>query len=129
MGALSEHFAWADFASKDGAHFPAEVAAAIRDELVPALEDLRAHVGKPLIISSGYRSPAHNAVVGGAIRSQHLTGRAADIRLPAGWTTDRLADAIEALIAVGVLPEGGVGRYNTFVHFDVRGTRARWDKR
>lgn len=43
------------------------------------LEPLRAAVGRPIIVSSGYRSPAVNKAVGGAANSAHLTGRAADI--------------------------------------------------
>jgi len=38
-----------------------------------------------------------------------------------------VADAIEFLINTGMLKEGGVGRYNTFTHYDIRGTRARWN--
>ena len=129
MGSISEHFSWAEFVSGDGAEFPEDVAAAITGELVPALETLRAHVDAPLRITSGYRSPEHNAKVGGAKRSQHLTGRAADIAIPAGYTVDRFADTIESLIAVGTLPEGGVGRYRSWVHYDVRKAYARWDDR
>lgn len=46
------------------------------------LEPLRQHLGTPVTISSGYRSPRLNQAVGGAPGSQHLTGEAADIRLP-----------------------------------------------
>jgi zinc D-Ala-D-Ala carboxypeptidase len=46
------------------------------------LEMIRALVQCPIIISSGYRSPAVNAAVGGAKASQHLTGQAADITAP-----------------------------------------------
>lgn len=46
------------------------------------LEPLRQHLGIPVVISSGYRSPRLNQAVGGAPGSQHLTGEAADIRLP-----------------------------------------------
>lgn len=46
------------------------------------LEPLRAFVGKPIIISSGYRCNALNVKVGGAYASQHTLGEAADIQLP-----------------------------------------------
>ena len=36
---------------------------------------------------------------------------------------------IEALIELEYIPEGGLGIYNTFVHYDIRGYKARWDKR
>lgn len=47
--------------------------------LMERLESLRRAVGYPLVIRSGYRSPTHNRNVGGATRSQHLYGKAADI--------------------------------------------------
>lgn len=43
------------------------------------LEPLRQHLGKPIIISSGYRCPKLNKLVGGSPNSQHLTGEAADL--------------------------------------------------
>lgn len=46
------------------------------------LEDVRALVGRPITISSGYRSSAVNAAVGGAANSAHLSGLAADINCP-----------------------------------------------
>lgn len=54
---------------------------------VAILQPLRDKVGKPIIINSGYRCPAVNARVGGADKSAHLYGRAADIRCtqPEGW--------------------------------------------
>jgi len=47
------------------------------------LEPLRQHVGVPVIISSGYRCPQLNRLVGGVPNSQHMAGEAADIVLPA----------------------------------------------
>lgn len=46
------------------------------------LEPLRQHAGKPITISSGYRCPRLNALVGGVPSSQHLSGEAADLHLP-----------------------------------------------
>ena len=50
----------------------------IDDELVVLLQCIREHFGKPVHITSGYRTTAHNAAVGGSKSSQHLLGRAAD---------------------------------------------------
>lgn len=46
------------------------------------LEPLRAHFSAPVIVSSGFRSPAVNSRAGGAADSQHLAGEAADIHIP-----------------------------------------------
>ena len=43
------------------------------------LEPLRVAMGKPIKISSGFRSQALNKAVGGVYNSQHLKGQAADI--------------------------------------------------
>jgi uncharacterized protein YcbK (DUF882 family) len=48
-------------------------------ELLDMLEEMREAWGGPLVITSGYRCPAHNRAVGGAPRSLHLSGAAADI--------------------------------------------------
>lgn len=44
------------------------------------LEPLRAHYGRPIIITSGYRCPRLNKAVGGSSTSQHAIGQAVDIR-------------------------------------------------
>jgi hypothetical protein len=42
-------------------------------------QPIRDHFGKPIRISSGYRSKALNTAVGGSLSSQHCTGEAIDI--------------------------------------------------
>lgn len=61
------------------------------------LEPVRARFGTPFSPSSGYRSPALNRAIGGAERSQHCRGEAADFEVPgvanlalAQWIRDRL---------------------------------------
>lgn len=44
------------------------------------LEPVRVRYGKPIIVTSGYRSPSVNRAVGGAKNSEHIYGSAADIR-------------------------------------------------
>ena len=44
------------------------------------LQPLRDHLGKPVVINSGFRSQAVNMAVGGAKNSQHTKGEAADIK-------------------------------------------------
>lgn len=48
---------------------------------VNVLEPLRAHIGRPITITSGYRCPRLNSLVGGVTQSQHMYGQAADIRI------------------------------------------------
>ncbi len=55
-------------------------------DLVLALEKLRAEIGKPLVITSGYRCKVHNKAIGGVKNSGHTKGYAADIALPYGFT-------------------------------------------
>jgi zinc D-Ala-D-Ala carboxypeptidase len=51
-------------------------------KLAQLLEAVRTHIGRPVLISSGYRSRAVNDAVGGAVTSQHLRGQAADFIAP-----------------------------------------------
>lgn len=46
------------------------------------LEPLRQAAGKPVVVSSGFRSATVNQAVGGAKTSDHLEGRAADLTIP-----------------------------------------------
>ena len=100
----------------------------IDDELVVLLQCIREHFGKPVTITSGYRTAAHNTAVGGAKSSQHLLGRAADIRVQ-GVSVEDVAAYAESL-----MPDWGrVGRYPVkagratgWVHVDTRADKARW---
>ena len=94
--------------------------------LAVQLEIIRAHFNAPVTINSGYRNLEYNRNIGSKDTSQHVKGTAADI-VVSGVSPDDVADAIEFLINTGMLKEGGVGRYNTFTHYDIRGTRARWN--
>ena len=58
------------------------------------LEPLRVWLGKPVVINSGYRSSQLNQLVGGVSNSLHLTGEAADIRLPDKATGQLYAEYI-----------------------------------
>ena len=121
--ALSPHFHVREFRCKDGSD-----PVFIDMELVELLEHIREHFGKPVTITSAYRTPAHNAKSGGAKFSQHLYGRAADIRVQ-GVSVEVVAAYAESL-----LPDrGGIGRYPVkagratgWVHVDTRAEKARW---
>ena len=60
------------------------------------LEDVRALLGHPILISSGYRSPKLNTVIGGSTNSAHCRGEAADFICPAFGTPREIALAIAA---------------------------------
>jgi uncharacterized protein YcbK (DUF882 family) len=85
--------------------------------LAKNLQVLRDEVKKPIKITSGYRSPEHNAKVGGVKSSRHITGEAADFKI-AGMTPKEVAAVIEKLIAAGKMEEGGLGIYKTWIHYD-----------
>jgi zinc D-Ala-D-Ala carboxypeptidase len=80
---LSNHFAKLEF-EKDG-EMPDSCVLAYRSLCESILEPIRAHLGLPLRILSGYRSPAANAAAGGVSDSQHVataTACAADWWVP-----------------------------------------------
>lgn len=126
---LSKNFTLEEFKSKDGAPTPPEVLENLR-ELAKNLQVLRDYLGKPIKINSGYRSPAHNAKLvkagtGAVKNSFHTKGKAADIVVQ-GYTPTQLAAVIFKLIEEKKMRQGGVGIYPNFVHYDTRGTKARW---
>lgn len=95
--------------------------------LVNVLDALRERVGVPVRLSNVYRSPAYNAAIKGAKDSQHMQFKAADISVGAERPAD-VAATLRKMRSDGMF-EGGVGLYNGFVHVDVRGSDADWDKR
>ncbi len=62
--------------------------------LAAGLETVRSLLAAPLIISSGYRCPALNALIGGAKKSQHMEGLAADFISPAAGTPAQVCQRI-----------------------------------
>lgn len=94
--------------------------------LIKTLNMMQEELGVQFIINSGFRCPEHNNNVGGTLQSRHLFGLAADVATPKGMTSEEFAMAGEKHQPFA---NGGIGLYDTFVHFDVRGRRARWDRR
>ena len=115
---LSPAFRVREFRCRDGTD-----TILIDEGLVVLLQCIREHFGKPVHITSGYRTAAHNRAVGGAVYSQHQYGRAADIRV-SGVPVEQLAAYAETLLP----GTGGIGRYPAkgFVHVDVRKAKSRW---
>jgi uncharacterized protein YcbK (DUF882 family) len=121
---ITNNFNLEEFDSKCGREMPSQVVTNII-ELAKNLQVLRDEVKKSIQITSGYRSPEHNAKVKGAKLSQHITGMAADIKV-SGMTPKQVAEVIERLIAEKKMKEGGIGIYKTWLHYDHRNTKARW---
>ena len=120
---LSPNFTVYEFRCRDGSDV-----VMIDESLVMLLQCIREHFGKPITITSGYRTAAHNTAVGGAKSSQHLLGRAADIQ-GAGVSVEDVAAYAESLLPGW----GGVGRYPVkpgrargWVHVDTRPNKSRW---
>jgi len=113
---IAPNFKVREFACSDGSD-----PVFIDSELVNILQKIRTHFGKPVTITSAYRTPGKNKAVGGTTYSQHLYGCAADIKVK-GATPKQVADYAEKLLH----NRGGIGIYSSFTHIDTRATKARW---
>lgn len=113
---LSANFKVKEFACTDGSD-----PIFIDSELVTVLQKIRTYFGKSVTITSAYRTPAKNKAVGGETYSQHLYGRAADIKVK-GIAPKKVAAYAEKLLP----NKGGIGTYSTFTHVDVRSAKSRW---
>lgn len=97
-------------------------------ELAENLQIIRDELQEPIKINSAYRCENHNRKIGGSSKSQHVKGKAADIVVK-NLTPDEVANALDNLQQGGFIKSGGLGRYDTFTHIDIRGAEARWDFR
>lgn len=91
----------------------------IDEELITYLQQIRNHFGKSVNINSGYRCQIHNANIGGATRSNHMDGEAADIRIN-GIAPIEIARYAES---IGIK---GIGVYSWGVHIDTRIAKYFW---
>ncbi|MFT0531892.1 D-Ala-D-Ala carboxypeptidase family metallohydrolase [Castellaniella hirudinis] len=97
---LTQHFALAEFTRSDTArrlgvdNTPTRHHLANLHVLAVTLEGVRALLGHPIIITSGYRSPALNAAVDGSATSSHCEGLAADFHCPGFGPDQAVAQAI-----------------------------------
>jgi len=119
MNGPSEHLSWAELACKDGTPYPKEWREDRAVQLAKTFEFIRAACDdKPIVILSAFRTPTYNAKVGGVSNSQHIQGRALDLKPPAHLSINRFY-AIIRKIAKGAKIRG-IGKYLTFVHVDNR---------
>ena len=116
---LSKNFKVSEFKCNDGSD-----TVLISDKLVDLLQNIRDHFGAAVTINSAYRTESYNKKIGGATKSQHVNGTAADIVVK-GATPLEVAQYVEH-----IMPDsGGIGVYQSFTHVDVRTSRSRWDNR
>ena len=124
-GYITPHFTWREWASKDGRPVPA----ALRKNAIRhawKLERLRHRLGdRPLSAISYYRSPQHNANVGGARQSRHMQADASDFSKA---TVDSFGRAKFLAAGNRIFKGDGIGQYpGGSVHLDSRGWVARWN--
>lgn len=84
------------------------------DKLITVLNIIRCLVGVAIYVNSAYRSPAVNEVVGGALHSLHLDGRAADIRCS---NMELLKSVCKEYYQKGILIE--YIEYDNFIHIAI----------
>ena len=117
---ITPHFKVREFACSDGSDV-----VFVAPSLVDILEAIRVHFGRPVTVTSGYRTVSYNAgLKNSSKKSQHCNGLAADIKVE-GHTPLEVYDYACSLLG----DHGGVGIYNTFVHVDVRAVKSRFDYR
>ena len=112
---LAKYFKVKEFACKDGSPV-----VFIDDYLYNVLDILRNKLEKPVIITSGYRTPEWNTKYGGAKYSYHMRGMAEDIRVN-GRSAKEIANELNAIVP----DECGIIVYKSWVHFDVRTSKYR----
>lgn len=118
---LSKHFSLEEFITSDTAirkgidNTPSEeVKQNLTHLAVKLLEPIRVGLNKPIKISSGYRCEKLNKAIGGAKNSQHIEGKAADIRVP-GLTTEELF----LLIKGNFLYDQLIQEFDSWVHISL----------
>lgn len=116
---LSEHFDDSEAACKDGTPLPDEYRPNAEFLAHAVLEVIRAITGRPVDVTSWYRTKKHNAKHG-VPGSSHLTAEGADINVR-GLTPAETHHVILEAYRAGKLPGiGGLGIYPDWVHVDTR---------
>jgi uncharacterized protein YcbK (DUF882 family) len=122
---LTKNFNKSEFDCSCGCEMPKEVLINVQ-KLANQLQMLRDKVEVSIKINSSYRCTKHNKAIGGVLNSQHILGKAADVVI-SGFKASKTFDLISELIDKGDMLQGGLGAYNSFTHYDIRKTKARWN--
>ena len=128
---------WSNFEAKVSRYFTVGEVTKYEQQRIPQSDEIKENIfvlaqeldkvreawGSPILVNSWYRPPEVNAAVGGARRSQHLYGTAADVR-PANGEILRF----QRWLDLGIWQERalGYGASRGFVHLDLREGRIRW---
>lgn len=126
---LSPHFTLRELARTDHRkHADANLAAASEPEVrarlgalaSTLLEPIRVHFGKPVVIHSGFRSPALNKAIGGSKTSQHMKGEAADFHVVGVPLREVWEWVARSALPFGqLLLEGYVGGEPSWIHLSL----------
>lgn len=117
MGDLNEHFSRTEFECKCGKCNTRGVDV----ELLTALTKIREHFNARVTITSGNRCKIWNTNQGGAKGSEHTKGIAADFKVEG-----QSPHSVASLLDEWYPDKYGIGTYPSWVHLDVRETKARW---
>lgn len=129
MSGPSAHLSWTELACHNGVAYPMDWRPTRAAVLAKEFEAVRAAVGTPITILSAYRTERYNARIPGATKnSQHVQGRALDLKTPAGLTLSQFLKIVLSVARREGSNIRGVGEYPWGVHIDIRpGDRlARW---
>lgn len=116
MSKLSKNFSSEEFDCRCGCGYNVTP-----QELVDVLQEMRDDLKAPVTINSASRCKQWNEEVGGAKKSQHLLGTAADIVVK-GCTPAYVYEYLDKKYP----DKYGIGKYKSFTHIDVRASKARW---
>ena len=143
MSGLAPHLSWEEVLRHSGwaslVDVPIHLTRAMERTAAEVWMPIREAWGGPLTVVSGLRNPAANKAAGGKRASQHMLGTALDLRPADRADVQRLYDLVADLQATGEIPRGGLAAYRhgtpqepgawRFLHADMRGVRARWDRK
>lgn len=126
---LTEHFTLEELTASDTAarlgldNAPPPAVVQNLRALAEKLEEVRCILGRPLIVSSGFRSLAVNRAIGSKDTSAHVQGLAADFICPGFGSPLEVA---EELAAAGVRFDQLIHEYGRWVHIGLRADPSTW---
>jgi uncharacterized protein YcbK (DUF882 family) len=115
---ITANFDSTEFDCKCGCDMPEDVLDNIK-LLALELQKIRDYYNRSVRINSGYRCETYNKKIGGVKNSQHILGKAADIVVQDTEAFEVYDDVLYMIKTCG-LDIGGLGKYETFTHVDIR---------